>query len=1138
MAITKMQEKAINSDGHNVLVSASAGSGKTFVMIERVKKLILEKHVDVNKILCVTFTVLAAKEMKQKLSKAITEIIPLAEEEDRKNLERQLELLPTASISTIHAFCKNLLSEFFYVVGLDPAFSILDDKNTKLLVNRAIDRLFDDLYEEKSEDIALLLPYFFKGRKDKALKEKIISIYNAFISEADPEAILKKGEIYYTKEGIMNLTEEFLNNCRFEAKKLEAQALEVLKEVEGYEKLQQREELLIDLIKQINNCKSFKDLCAFLNSVPPLSKPVLGVKLKEDEDAVKAHAMVSLIQSRFKKILKNISDASVDDLNEEIIRAGKVLPVYKALSNVVIKFMKYYAEEKKSENAVDYSDLEHFTLQLLKNEEVKNEIACRYSYIFTDEYQDTSGVQEAILTSIARDNMFMVGDLKQSIYDFRGCNPDIFAEKFKKYGENNGGEAISLDKNFRSTKAVLESVNRLFSAVMTEECGRVDYKKMPMEVGAEYPDDEGETVISTTEKSKFENQLPDGVYSVVKHLKKLKQGNFFAEGMLVCELIENLVGKKEYYDIKNKQFKTVDYSDIVILLRDSNKDADLFTEQLARAGIPFSAPSKDSIANYAEVAFAVDLLRLIDCYNQDVALASVLKSKVVGLSDADLLKIRKFTPEKTTTFALAVRNYAKQNEDELAQKLNDFEKYFEEIRILAEFTPCGELLAKIISEKGIDLQLLASPMGEVKLSRLNKFIDAAQNSKQTVGEFMNGLDGLLEKLTLSFSTDNAVKVMSIHGSKGLEFPIVILARTTKRFNEQSINGDFIADRYYGVSINYRDTEAMKLKKTFFNTYLHYYKQKRMREEEMRLLYVAMTRAKNSLYITGEYDQKEGEEILPPFHASDVYDANCYFKMFAQNDCEYRSESQLGKSFKESEVRQVLITDSDQYMTDRIAENLSFEYPHRKRAMLAVKRSVTKAAHFEEEDGNLEKCPLFDEEKIEREELTGEGKIISSSSADVGNAYHRMLELCDFSLDPESAFNSAIDSPFMEEEYKALIKKEKAIEILSMPIFKSLPRFELYKEQPFTALMPASMVEKEYDGEEEVLVQGVIDLLAIKDGDAVIIDYKHSAIFSKEKLIKRYQKQLELYKFAVEKVLKKRVIKTYLINVNTCKLIEV
>ncbi len=1121
--LTPSQRLAIEKDGCNILVSASAGAGKTFVMMERIKRLILEKGVNIDKILCVTFTNLAAKEMKEKLSKTLTEEMKKRTEEDRAKLEQQLDLLPTASISTIHAFCKNLLGEFFYEAGIDPAFSVLDEKDSKLLVNRVIDRLFEDLYEEKDEDLQLILPYLFKKRKDKNLKEKVVGVYYSLISEAYPEEILKRGEFYYTSAGVDFIAECFAKEIFATINKYLTVANNLMQEYDGYKKICDYAQSLIDELTIIssfynesNLARSYEEMLLAIKNISLKSKP--RKTQKDDDFTIVGLLKLGYLKDGIKNFADKISEKySVSSLAEEKARVSEVLPVYRALKKLVIAFMRAFENEKRAENAVDFSDLEHLCLKILQIDEIRKDIAERYDYIFTDEYQDTSGVQEAILSSIARDNLFMVGDIKQSIYDFRGCNPDIFAEKYAKYKNGDGGVAIDLDKNFRSSKSVLTAVNNLFSEIMTKECGRVNYKENPMEVGAPYPDDEGETVMYTTAKTKGEKVLPEGVYSIVGHLQVLSESKSFAEGRTVANIIESLYGKK-YYDIKDKAYKEISYGDIAILLRDANKDADKFAIELRKRKIPFSAPSKDSIANYPEVAKIIDILKLIDCYNQDIPLASVLKSELGNLTDGELLLIRKFTPKGS--FVDAVNNYMACQTDEISDKLKEFNDYFSSVRLLAEFTPCGELIAKIVSEKGIDIKILSQRLGDIKIARLNKFIEVANRSKQTVSEFLMGLDGLLEKLTMSQINHNAVQIMSIHASKGLEFPIVILAKTAKNFSIESIKGDFLTDREHGVSISHRNTQSMIITETLFNKYIKFVKTKRMREEEMRLLYVAMTRAKSSLYLTAEYTSDESA-FPKEFHDLDVYDATSYFKMFATSDFEIRNDQDISERAKESETRQVLIGEVDSELVDEIKQSVNFEYPYESRSTLSVKRSVTQAAHFEEEDTPVAYAPIFNE-----------------SNTETGNAYHKLLELCDFNLEPEEAFNRAIGSLLMLDEYKNLIDKQKALKILQMPIFKTIGGYNLFKEQPFTCLMPAKMVEEGYNGEEEILIQGIIDLLAVSEKNAIIVDYKHSGVFKDEDLIKRYKKQLELYAFAVNKVLNLKVEHCYLLNVNHCKLIEV
>ena len=1123
---TAQQILAIESDNSNVLVSASAGSGKTFVMMERIKRLVLERQVDIDKILCVTFTVLAAKEMKQKLADTITKALKTASGKEREKLQKQLELLPTASISTMHAFCKNILTEFFYEVGLDPAFTLLDDKDRKLIVNRAIDRLFEDLYESEDEDLKVILPYLFKKRKDAFLKEKIVDIYGALISEANPKEILEKGEFYYTDEGVDFIAQAFYKEFKGKIEAYLDLMPEYLQKSEYYPKLHKFVLTLRDSMALLIKPNSEFFSCEYENLYNRAKTTSFRMPSKSKEEDVfeeEVRLEVDAIKEKAKEIIKEIQ-ANYLDLEEQRKTAQKLRPVYNALKNIVLKFMEYFEREKRAENAVDFSDLEHLTLKLLQKDDVKEEIASRYLYIFTDEYQDTSGVQEALLTAISKNNLFMVGDVKQSIYDFRGCNPDIFANKYKRFKEDPSlGIVIDLDKNFRSSATVLNAVNSVFSCVMTEKCGKVNYKNNPMEVGANYPQNEGEVGLYVGKQQVLEagSDLPEGIYSVVNHLEFIKNNPKRAgleEAKIMVDFVNGLLGK-DYYDIKTNQYKKLQEGDITILLRDANADADKFAVEFARAGIAVNAPSKDSIANYAEIAQAIDLLKLIDCYNQDIPLASVLKSEVGGFTDAELLQIRKAFPKGT--FVEAVDAYACKD-DEIALKINAFNEYFKGIRLLADFMPCGELLAKIVREKGIDLKLISARHGENKIARLNKFIEVANASKQTVGEFLNGLEGLLEKLTLALPSNNAVKIMSIHASKGLEFPVVILARANKDFNEKSLEGDFLVDRYLGVTIDDRDFATRMKRKTLFTKYVKYQKRKRLREEEMRLLYVAMTRAKNSLFIFGEFSKKETPNVAT-IHDSDVYGAGCYLKMLASCDMPVHAFDDVENSLKEEKTKQVLIGEANEESVLTIKQNLSYKYPFKQRSALSVKRSVTQASHYDEEEGT----------HYER------SSIISEEVTKIGNAYHRFLELCDFTLSPEDAFNGVIGGLLMEEEYKSLVEKEKIFKILQMPVFNEIEGYTLYKEQPFTAFMPASIVEN-YTEEtsEEVLVQGIIDLLAIKGDEAIIIDYKHSGVKDENTLINRYKKQLELYAIAVEKVLNKKVIKACLVNVNHCKIIEV
>lgn len=1195
MSVTEKQEKAINHEKGNALVSASAGSGKTFVMISRAVRLIIEGKADVNELLCVTFTSKAAAEMKQKLSDKINEKIAeyslIGGEEERQKTERlykQLELLPTADISTVHAFCKNLLSEFFYQAGLDAAFSVADEKESELLVNRAIDRLFEDLYECGDTELNLLLGCYFKKRSDGALKKRIISLYRELITERSVNEILEKGDFYYTEQGVKSLAAKTLAEFSQISKRLSARLSEIRFTLDKNGKLEKFAGELSACLKNFELNDDYDDYLNAINSAA-LRFPV---KTKAEADDISAREnLKEFYYDSFRPFVETVRSATGEKLSEEIERAEKAAPVYKALCSLIKKFAEYYEKEKRDENAVDFSDLEHLTLKLLNVDEIREEVTSRYKYVFADEYQDTNGVQEELLKRLTVNNLFMVGDVKQSIYNFRGCNPDIFADKFDEYSaksekqsstsaekvenepnaetcnergaeqvDEQSGTAISLDKNFRSAAPVLNAVNNVFKNVFTKDFGRVDYKNSPMIFGGGYPETEGGAKAVFVARGKKEKTLPSGVYGVVKHLDVLKKSDGFAEGRLVCGIIESLIDS-EYYDVKDGAYKKLNYGDFCLLLRNTKNSGDKYVNELIRAGIPVAASSRKSIGEYPEISFLTNFLKLIGCFNQDIPLVAALKSPVGNLTDAELLNIRKFC--KTGSFCEAYRAYlnryspidagadsaigpknSTENEkisesrayendnfreiekenDELYQKLKSFDEYIKKIRLLSAFMPCDELLNLVVKEKKIDLKYLSDRLGAQKLERINLFIEAAGAKKRTVGEFLPVMDGTVEDLSLEYSDENAVKIMSIHASKGLEFPVVILGGAEKRYNSEDLKSDMLVDKNYGIALKLNDISDGTVKDTLHRKFVRYKKQKTLREEEARLLYVALTRAKNQLFIIGTVTEKDGESEIPLKKAHGEFDgtfSSAFVDLIAQTDLpvSIKSENDLSE-FSSRAVKQVLIGNPDEYLKQKIKENLTFDYPFKADEKISVKRSVTSAAHFDEENAPaFEYAPLF-----------------GASDEETGTAYHKVLQLIDFNLSPERAVNELIAAHLLTADELLRVSEAKVKSILKMPLFSMIKGFELYKEQPFTAYLPAKLTEKGYLGDEQVLVQGIIDLLAVKGNDAIIVDYKFSSLKNDSDLIYRYEKQLRLYALAVKKVLNKNIIGLYLANIYSARII--
>lgn len=1152
---TEKQRLAIDFNEGDILVSASAGSGKTFVMVERVLRLILEGRANVDEILCVTFTVLAANEMKAKIAKKITERLHEAsaegDEAECARLAMQLELLPSANISTVHSFCKNLIKEFFYEAGVDPSFSMVSDAEREKLVKRAIDRYFEEMYDEEDEKLDVLLPVFFKYRSDLKLKELVVSVYEKMMAEADPFGMLEKCDFFYTPDGVRFIYEELADSLRTEILALAGRIESCGAKLIGYPEFEGYLAQLVNALNSAADAQTCTEMTVALKEID-VRKPTK--KRNADEKYYIAEASAKYVSDLFKKFReRKLSEYDLNGIEEDLAFAEDGLTLYRAFVGTVKGFAEAYAAEKREENCLDFSDLEHFALKILKNEEIRKTVASRFKYVFTDEYQDTSGVQEFILSAVSDGNLFMVGDVKQNIYDFRGCNPAIFADKRRLFEESGVGTVVDLDQNFRSTKAVIDAVNRTFSGSMTKACGNVDYAANPMIFGADYPEDSGVSQIHLVKKSEKENSLPDGVYGVVKHLECMKDGGFFAEGAYIAELVEGLIGKQIPTD-KNEGKRTIEFGDIAILLRNANSTGDAYARELVAAGIPVSASSKKSIGDYAEIAFLIDLIKLIVCFNQDVPLASVLKSSIGKVTDSELYAIRRYSPKGS--FADAYRAYLSERDDELALKLRAFDEYFAKIRLMAEFMPCDELLIDIIRENAIDVTLLASSLGEFKLARVNAFLRAAGAKRQTTSEFLSGIDKTVESLTIAYDDCNAVKIMSVHASKGLEYPIVILAGASKNYNDKDKTGNFIFDRKYGVAVAHYDADKMTVKKTAFLLFMKKKLTMRSREEEMRILYVALTRARNELYVVGEYS-KQPPELKSGHSDGDIYSVKCALDFFAENDMPLvdRGELECRREY-EREPRKVLIGECDRALFKAIDENMSFVYTSECEG-LSVKRSVTSALKYEgSEEPVCEKTPLFFEpheieqadytdEKTGDKERKGENAVqtdlpsggAARFAADRGTAYHAFLEKCDFTKDADDEITRICDGGVLPEESLDLLNRRELKRILSLSVFSDLNDWTLYREQPFTAYMPSSLIS---GGTEkgEILVQGVIDLLCVKGEEVMIIDYKYSSEKDDGALLARYEKQLKLYAYAAEKVLCRKVVRAIILNLKTKREIEV
>lgn len=1121
---TPDQRKAVIAEGRNVLVSASAGSGKTFVMIERVIRLIVEGKAEVGEILAVTYTTAAAEEMKQKLVKAI--IAEINAGRDVARFRKALSEVPTASISTFHSFCANLIRTYFYALDVDPSVSVADENQAGELKNKALDSLFESLYETRDEDFLYLVRIMGRSRGDDSLKETVKKLYEFASSEKSAEEFLTKAAENITEKSFYKSENELYGIFTAYIKELIriGENLASLAESYGYAVYVEYVGELLVKLKTCLNAKDFRSLIKAAGlSVPKAPRTTS----KDDEDLAAYKGKLEYFKKKCKDVYDDIREASPnDDEEKDLSEYLSTARATKALCRLTIDFGKEYARLKADAAALDFADLEHFAYRLLsENPDVLSAVKQKYKYVFADEYQDVNGIQEAILSLISSDNAFMVGDVKQSIYAFRGCNPDIIAAKFERY-ERGEGETVSLDANFRSTDAVLAAVNKTFSPIMTKDFGGTDYKNNPMTGSGKYPQGYGETILIEIPEAEKEKTIKGGVYDIVDDVNAPAPKAAFAEGAVVANIVRKEAGGK-VYDIKAKREREVTPKDFAVLTRNSSGFPTEIVRHLKRNDIPVSSSAKNPVGDYPEIKLLKDLLKIIVRFADDAPLFACLKSAIGGVSEAEAAEIKraayaaitsdtgdKPAATKKPTFADCYRWYLLSGEDEnIRNKLKNFDEYISKIRLLSGFENAGEILSRVLSETGLDLEILSQKNGEIRLSRVERFIAEAGSGENglSVSKFLTRAESDDGDVSVGSSDgDDSVAVTSMHASKGLEYPIVILAGLGKRFNLDDTKKEILTDRYEGIALKFYDEESKRTKITLPRAAFKERARLNAIKEEMRVFYVAMTRAECKLYLVTSEPVEENDDFTSILFAnkfSDFIKTKYFDKKITADDTE------IGDG---EDVREVYISKDRPALTDLIRKNLSFIYPYEEDVNLPVKRAVTS---------------LAEDATTDDDEMTEIRLPVDKTTRERGIAYHAFLQHADsFYEDAGVLLEKIKTGKKLTDEQLALLSEEKLRKILRAPLFEEIRGYKFYKEQPFIAQMAANEISNT-NATGDVLVQGIIDLLAVKGDKAIIVDYKYSKK-SISHLKETYAYQLALYKKAVEKTLKLKVEKTILFNLNT------
>ncbi len=1129
MGFTLEQQRAIDSVGKTI-VSASAGSGKTTVMIEKIIRLI-QSGVDVDEALAMTFTKKAASQMKEKLCKALIESInaPDTDLENRTRLKKQLSEVPNADISTIHAFCSKLIRSHFFLAGVDNSFRIIsdDDAEGRSLKNEALDELLEEGYEEQQTEFLYLLSLYWRKKSDNALRKIFLSAYGELRNKADYIEYLKRERSYneQTFDELCNdLFCELKDKCNYYLSMTEKE-LAYFEHTDGVSQVSLATEL-INGLKEMLSAPDYFTACA-------LQKPTFTRKkvLKTDSEEKKTHIeRLAYLKDKIAEIYEE--NAEIKSKEEEFsafISAGRTA---KALATYILKFDEKYTALKIERNVLDYNDLEHKALQLLSVESVREEIKQKYRYVFVDEYQDVNPVQEEIISRLSGENVFLVGDVKQSIYGFRGSKSKFFVEKQRAF-ERGEGTSLAMKRNFRSSDAVLDAVNEQFSLAMTLTASEVDYlADSYMERGGRYALNDGRVQIHLLKKQEEKAEEMRGVYSVKeKSGRKEKNQSVFAK--TIRHIIEEERGKN-FFDADKGEYRRVEYSDIAILSRKKQGEISETVAELSAQGIPVSSVASVNICDFAEVKTLIDILSLLDNKEQDVPLCTALLSSMGGLNLDDLASIR-LAYKKETFFRFAAEKYAREKSDDLAEKLKQFYAYYENLRTLSGVLNAGELLNKLLLETRMESELLSRENGRACLKRIHRFIEETNVGEPLcVHEFLQRLHDLDYRIEYSEGGgENSVKVLTMHSSKGLEYPIVILDNLSAKF--RGVDGDEVyVEEKYGLAPRCFDGEKMVKSSTLVRR-LHEKKELASSiADELNLYYVALTRAKFGLHLL--------------FNSLTVLPNVRYASSFA----EFTDFSVWKKYIVEDEIfdlkkqeRTALVFKPDESLVRSVMNAFLWEYPYKGVENLPVKSSATALLAQTTGAGTS-----LTEESLSKkqEELQMEGFEIGKTDTATGLAYHAFLEALDFSAlytedgkrIEEARLLGVVKETLAniaDRAVLALLEEEKLREILKNDVFYSLGDKKLYKEQQFLVSLPLSQTyaKKLPEGRlaqgEEIIFQGALDLLAVGENEAQIIDYKYSKR-SAEGLAEHYRPQLELYRLAVEKILKipKENIRCTIVNI--------
>lgn len=877
---TNEQLQAINEKDSNILVAAAAGSGKTAVLVERIIHKIINEKIDIDKMLVVTFTNAAASEMRERILEAIYK--KLEEEPENTHLQKQITLLNKASICTIHSFCLEIIRNNFYELDLPSNFRIADATEIELLKQEVLDDLFEQKYIEGDSDFLYLLETYTGYRSDEPLQNLILSIYNFIQSCPFPAKWLKeKVELFNINSNlefsktkwaqiILDEVVEELKDCIIKLKMVKNELAKFQECNKFYTVIS---EDIIQIEEVIANTNSWNKTYENLNKINFTKWPVdkkVTLDIKEEAKEIR-----DKVKKKIKEKLMSLINVSEEEILHDFTY---VYPVLQKLRNLIFEFMEQFVEKKKEKNCIDFNDIEHFALKLLLNENGEKTITAKkyedkFLEIAIDEYQDSNLVQEAILNSISKgNNIFMVGDVKQSIYKFRGAEPELFLQKYETYklkeniDNKSEGLKIQLFRNFRSRTNILDITNLIFEAIMSKSLGDIDYNENEyLNYGGNYLEKketteldiidlkEDETIMAI--KGEDETNLND---SANLEEEKERIEDDILEARFVAKRIKELLTSGYLVYDKKKGYRTIEPKDIVILLRATASLAPIYEKELSDFDLPVFSDSSTSYLESSEIETILSLLKIIDNPMQDIPLVVVLRSVIGGFTDNDLITIR--LTDRNCSFYEAIIKTRISCEEVLKQKIEKLINNLENWKSKSEYLPLDELIWQIYTDTGYYQYVGLLPNGAMRQANLKILFEKAKQYETASFKGLFHFIQFIQKLKkqngdstsakLIGENANVIRIMSIHKSKGLEFPVVFLCNSHKKINLMDLNDSILMHQSLGLGPTLIDNEKKLKYGTIAKCAISLKIKQETLSEEERILYVALTRAKEKLIITG------------------------------------------------------------------------------------------------------------------------------------------------------------------------------------------------------------------------------------------------------------------------------------------------